>query len=69
MYVLVYTHILEKATTTHSSTFACKIPRMGEPGRLQSMGSLRVRHAHELKFCLIRCQHIQKWSYFFVKNL
>ena len=27
---------------THSSTLAWKIPWMGEPGRLQSMGSLRV---------------------------
>ena len=29
---------------THSSTFAWKIPWMEEPGRLQSMKSLRVRH-------------------------
>ena len=29
---------------THSSTLAWKIPWMEEPGRLQSMGSLRVRH-------------------------
>ena len=28
----------------HSSTLAWKIPWMGEPGGLQSMGSLRVRH-------------------------
>ena len=28
----------------HSGTFAWKIPWMEEPGRLQSMGSLRVRH-------------------------
>ena len=28
----------------HSSTFAWKIPWMEEPGRLQSIGSLRVRH-------------------------
>ena len=28
----------------HSSTFAWKIPWMEEPGRLQSVGSLRVRH-------------------------
>ena len=27
----------------HSSTLAWKIPWMGEPGRLQSMGSRRVR--------------------------
>ena len=28
----------------HSSTVAWKIPWMEEPGRLQSMGLLRVRH-------------------------
>ena len=30
--------------TPHSSTLAWKIPWMEEPGRLQSMGSLRVGH-------------------------
>ena len=35
---------LEKAMATHSSTLAWKIPGAEEPGRLQSMGSLRVRH-------------------------
>ena len=34
----------EKAMAPHSSTVARKIPWMEEPGRLQSMGSLRVRH-------------------------
>ena len=34
----------EKEMATHSSTLAWKIPWMEEPGRLQSMGSLRVRH-------------------------
>ena len=34
----------EKAVAPHSSTLAWKIPWMEEPGRLQSMGSLRVRH-------------------------
>ena len=34
----------EKEMAPHSSTLAWKIPRMEEPGRLQSMGSLRVRH-------------------------
>ena len=29
---------------THSSTLAWKIPWAEEPGRLQSMGSRRVRH-------------------------
>ena len=35
---------LEKAMATHSSTLAWKIPWTEEPGRLQSMGSLRVGH-------------------------
>ena len=34
----------EKAMAPHSSTLAWKIPRAEEPGRLQSMGSLRVGH-------------------------
>ena len=36
--------ILEKAMATHSSTLAWQIPWMEEPGGLQSMGSLGVRH-------------------------
>ena len=32
------------AMATHSSALAWRIPWMEEPGRLQSMGSLRVRH-------------------------
>ena len=35
---------LEKEMATHSSILAWKIPWTEEPGRLQSMGSLRVRH-------------------------
>ena len=35
---------LEKAMTPHSSTAAWKIPWMEEPGGVQSMGLLRVRH-------------------------
>ena len=35
---------LEKEMATHSSTLAWKTPWMEEPGRLQSMGSQRVRH-------------------------
>ena len=35
---------LEKEMATHSSTLAWKIPGTEEPGRLQSMGSQRVRH-------------------------
>ena len=35
---------MEKAMAPHSSTLAWKIPWTEEPGRLQSMGLLRVRH-------------------------
>ena len=36
--------LLEKEMATHSSILAWKIPWTEEPGRLQSMGSQRVRH-------------------------
>ena len=36
--------LLEKEMATHSSILAWKIPWMEEPGRIQSMGSQRVRH-------------------------
>ena len=35
---------LEKEMAIHSSTIAWKIPWTEEPGRLQPMGSQRVRH-------------------------
>ena len=37
-------HALEKEMETHSSVLAWRIPGMGEPGGLPSMGSHRVRH-------------------------
>ena len=37
-------HALEKEMATHSSVFAWRIPGTGEPGRLLSVGSHRVRH-------------------------
>ena len=35
---------LDKEMATHSSILAWKIPWTEEPGRLQSMGSQRVKH-------------------------
>ena len=35
---------LEKEMATYSNTLAWRIPQTEEPGRLQSMGSQRVRH-------------------------
>ena len=37
-------YVWEKAMAPHSCTLAWKIPRTEEPGRLQSMGLLRVGH-------------------------
>ena len=42
MWILAYG--TEKAMAPHSSTLAWKHPWTEEPGGLQSMGSLRVRH-------------------------
>ena len=36
---------LEKGMATHSSILAWRIPWTEEPGRLQSIGSHRVRHS------------------------
>ena len=37
-------HALEKEMTTHSSVLAWRVPGMGEPGGLPSLGSHRVGH-------------------------
>ena len=37
-------HALEKEMATHSSALTWRIPGMGEPGGLPSMGSHRVGH-------------------------
>ena len=47
----------------HSSTLAWKIPWMEEPGRLQSMGSLRVGHNRVASLSLFTFMHwIRKWQ-------
>ena len=54
---------LEKAMAPHSSTLAWKIPWMEEPGRLQSMGSLRVGHDWVTSLSLFTFMHWRrKWQ-------
>ena len=54
---------LEKAMATHSSTLAWKIPWVEEPGGLQSMGSLRVRHDWATSLSLFTFLHWRrKWQ-------
>ena len=47
----------------HSSTLGWKVPWMEEPGRLQSMGSLRVGHNLETSLSLFTFLHWRrKWQ-------
>ena len=63
---------MEKAKAPHSSTLAWKIPWTEEPGRLQSMGSLRVGHNWATSLSLFTFMHWRrKWQpapLFFLEN-
>ena len=53
----------EKAMAPHSSTLAWKIPSTEEPGRVQSMGSLRVGHNWATPLSLFTFMHWRrKWQ-------
>ena len=53
----------EKAMAPHSSTLAWKISWTEEPGRLQSMGPLRVRHDWATSLSLFTFMHWRrKWQ-------
>ena len=62
--VWVSVHInTENAMAPHSSTLAWKIPWRQEPGRLQSMGSLRVGHDRATSLSLFTFMHWRrKWQ-------
>ena len=52
-----------KAMAPHSSTLAGKIPWMEETGRLQSMGSQKVRHDWATSLSLFTLMHWRrKWQ-------
>ena len=56
---------LEKEMATHSSILAWEIPLTAEPGRLQSIGSQRVRHNLATKQQKRGCEgHNQLESFF-----
>ena len=56
-------HALEKEMATHFSVLAWRIPWMEEPGRLQSMGSLRVWHDWATSLSLPTFMHWRrKWQ-------
>ena len=61
--IYLYIVVCEKAMAPHSSTLAWKIPWTEEPGRLQSMGSIRVRHDWETSLSLFNFMHWRrKWQ-------
>ena len=53
-------HALEKAMAPHSSVLAWRIPGTGEPGRLWSMGSLRVGHHSATSLSLFNFHALEK---------
>ena len=55
--------VYDSSDLSHSSTLAWKIPWMEEPGRLQSMGSLRVRHDWATSLSVFTFTHWRrKWQ-------
>ena len=55
--------LLGEGNGTHSSTLAWKIPWAEEPGRLQSMGSLRVTHDRATSLSSFTFMHWRrKWQ-------
>ena len=63
MVFTVVTYGLQKAVAPHSSTLAWKILWTEEPGSLQSMGSLRVRHDWVNSLSLFTFMHWRrKWQ-------
>ena len=58
-----YEYCGEKAMAPHSSTLDWKVPWMEEPGRLQSMGSLRIGHDWATSLSLFTFMHWRrKWQ-------
>ena len=61
--LMVTLGFMEKAMATHSSILAWRIPWTEEPGRLQSMGSLRVGHDWATSLSLFTFIHWRrKWQ-------
>jgi len=69
-------HALEKEMATHSSVLAWRIPGMGEPGGLPSMGLHRVGHGWSDLAAAVHCwwecklvQPLWKMAWRFLRNL
>ena len=60
---------LEKEMATHSGTLARRIPWTEEPGKLQSMGSQRVRHDCNFKVDNLSVRQIVGKSHLFFPHM
>ena len=58
-------HALEKEMATHSSVLAWRIPGMGEPGGLPSMGSHRVGH-YWRDLAAVACVYVCMYVYIYI---
>ena len=58
-------HAVEKEMATHSSVLAWRIPGMGEPGRLPSMGLHRVGHDWS-DLAIFHCIYVSNLLYPFI---
>ena len=62
-YSMSHSELPEKAMASHSRTLAWKIPWKEEPGRLRSMGLLRVGHSWAISLSLFTFMHWRrKWQ-------
>ena len=63
LYSMSHSELPEKAMASHSRTLAWKIPWKEEPGRLRSMGLLRVGHSWAISLSLFTFMHWRrKWQ-------
>ena len=60
IYIYMICVYMEKAMATHSSTLAWKIPWVEHPGRLQSMGLLRVGYDSATLLSLFTFMHSRR---------
>ena len=61
--VVIFKMVMEKAMAPHSSTLAWKIPWTEEPGRLQSMWSLRLGHdLSDIAAAAAAFKMVKKWK-------
>ena len=65
---ILLTSEMEKEMATHSSTLAWKILWTEQPGRLQSMGSQRLRHDWATSLSLVKIDELLTYTIWFISR-